>query len=111
MHWRVACMDGGRVAAGDSGAEVEVKTRPRTSRRTRAAHYFASQVRHADATGSACCGQIELKFVATRSASRGLRPPSRLGRSYFHLAEVSSSRCTPERRIANRIAHPISPAA
>jgi hypothetical protein len=28
---------------------------------------------------------------------------------YFRSAEVSSSRCTPDRRIAKRIAHPINP--
>jgi hypothetical protein len=31
--------------------------------------------------------------------------------NYFRSAEVSSSRCAPDRRIAKRIAHPINPAA
>jgi hypothetical protein len=31
--------------------------------------------------------------------------------NYFDPPEVSASLCTPERRIANRIAHPINPAA
>ena len=80
MHWRILCLDGGRSAVGDAGAEVEVKTCSWTPGRARAPDHIASEVRDANATGSAPRNRQGLvRFVRQVDLGNVLRNFSRLG--------------------------------